>query len=78
MSLVPLIAFTMSIDDFVISYFTRGNVSILSAEIYSEVRRKVSPEVNAVSSLLFITVLVLLLVINIREAQAEKRLAQRN
>ena len=73
-----LIAFTMSIDDFVISYFTRGNVSILSAEIYSEVRRKVSPEVNAVSSLLFITVLVLLLVINIREAQAEKRLAQRN
>ena len=73
-----LIAFTMSIDDFVLSYFTRGNVSILSAEIYSEVRRKVSPEVNAVSSLLFITVLVLLLVINIREAQAEKRLAQRN
>ena len=73
-----LIAFTMSIDDFVISYFTRGNVSSLSAEIYSEVRRKVSPEVNAVSSLLFITVLVLLLVINIREAQAEKRLAQRN
>ena len=45
-----LIAFTMSIDDFVISYFTRGNVSILSAEIYSEVRRKVSPEVNAVST----------------------------
>ena len=73
-----LIAFTMSIDDFVISYFTRGNVSILSAEIYSEVRRKVSPEVNAVSSLLFITVLVLLLVNNIREAQAEMRVAQRN
>ena len=47
-------------------------------EIYSEVRRKVGPEVNAVSSLLFITVLVLLLVINIREAQAEKRLTQRN
>ena len=72
-----LIAFTMSIDDFVISYFTRGNMSILSAEIYSEVRRKVSPEVNAVSSLLFITVLVLLLIINIREARAEKTRAQR-
>ena len=60
-------------------YFTRGNVSILSAEIYSEVRRKVSPEVNAVSNLLFITVLVLLpLSSTSGRPQAEKRLAQRN
>lgn len=67
-----LIAFTMSVDDFVISYFTRGNVPILSAEIYAEVRRRVSPEVNAVSSLLFFVVLVLLIIINVREARAEK------
>lgn len=67
-----LIAFTMSVDDFVISYFTRGDVPILSAEIYSEVRRRVSPEVNAVSSLLFAAVLVLLIIINVREARAER------
>ena len=69
-----LIAFTMSIDDFVISYFTAGNTSTLSIEIYSMVRRRVSPELNAVSTLLFGTVLVLLLIINVREARQEKRL----
>ena len=53
-----LIAFTMSIDDFVISYFTAGSTSTLSIEIYSMVRRRVSPELNAVSTLLFVTVLV--------------------
>ena len=71
-----LIAFTMSIDDFVISYFTAGSTSTLSIEIYSMVRRRVSPELNAVSTLLFVTVLVLLLIINVREARLEKRSAQ--
>ncbi len=68
-----LIAFTMSVDVFVISYFTAGNASTLAIEIYGMVRRKVSPELNAVSTLLFGVVLVLLLVINIREARLEKR-----
>ena len=68
-----LIAFTMSIDDFVISYFTAGSTSTLSIEIYSMVRRRVSPELNAVSTLLFVVVLALLIIINVREARQEKR-----
>lgn len=60
-----LMAFTMSIDDFVISFFTTGNgVSNLSIEIYSMARRGISPEINALSTIMFSVVLVLLLVIN--------------
>lgn len=69
-----IIAFTMSIDDFVISYFTAGSqVQTLSMTIYSMTRRRVSPEINAISTLLFVVVLALLLIINVREARQEKR-----
>lgn len=70
-----LIAFTMSIDDFVISYFTAGSrVSTLSMVVYSMVRRRVSPEINALSTLMFLAVLVLLIVINLRQnAQGRSR-----
>mgnify|MGYP000705286345 CR=1 FL=1 len=68
-----LIAFTMSVDDFVISYFTAGSsVSTLAIEIYGMARRRISPEINAISTLLFATVLILLIVINLREASQEK------
>ncbi|QJA07868.1 ABC transporter permease [Romboutsia sp. CE17] len=61
-----LIAFTMSIDDFVISFFTAGNgVSNLSIEIYSMTRRGISPEINALSTIMFIVVLVLLILSNL-------------
>ena len=67
-----LIAFTMSIDDFVISYFTAGSqVSTLSMVVYSMVRRRVSPEINALSTLMFVAVLLLLVVINLRQARQE-------
>lgn len=60
-----LMAFTMSIDDFVISFFTNGpGVTNLSIEIYSMARRGIKPEINALSTLMFITVLILLLVVN--------------
>lgn len=63
-----IIAFTLSIDDFVISYFTAGSeVSTLAMQIYSMTRKRISPEINALSTILFVTVLVLLLVINLRE-----------
>ena len=62
-----LIAFTLSIDDFVISFFNTGNgVSNLSIAIYSMARRGIKPEINALSTLMFITVLILLLVLNKR------------
>lgn len=69
-----LIAFTMSIDDFIISYFTAGSsTSTLAMTIYGMTKRRVSPVINAVSTLLFITVLVLLVVVNVRDArQAQK------
>ena len=61
-----LMAFTMSIDDFVISFFTTGNgVSNLSIEIYSMTRRGLTPEINALSTLMFIVVLALLITSNI-------------
>ena len=69
-----LIAFTMSIDDFVISYFTAGSqVSTLSMVVYSMVRRRVSPEINALSTLMFVAVLLLLVVINLRQARQDAR-----
>lgn len=69
-----LMAFTMSIDDFVISYFTAGaKVSTLAMEIYSMARRKISPEINAISTLLFVSVLLLLFIINLREAQQDRK-----
>ena len=71
-----LTAFTMSIDDIVISYFTAGSSSsTLAMTIYGMTKKKVTPEINAISTLLFVTVLVLLAVINVREARQERKLA---
>ena len=60
-----LMAFTMSLDDFIITHFTKGpGVHTLSTRIYSEVRRGINPEMYALSTLIFVSVLVLLLLIN--------------
>ncbi|MDR1599898.1 MAG: ABC transporter permease [Oscillospiraceae bacterium] len=67
-----LLAFTMSLDDFVISYFTSVRTANLSVLIYSMTRRKVPPTVNALSAIMFVVVLTLLLIQNLREARAEK------
>ena len=73
-----LTAFTMSIDDFIISYFTAGSSSqTLAMTIYGMTKKRVTPEINAISTLLFIVVIVLLAVTNIREAQMEKQAQQR-
>lgn len=55
----------MSIDDFVISFFNTGNdVTNLSIEIYSMARRGITPEINALSTLMFVTILILLFLAN--------------
>ena len=60
-----LLAFTMSLDDFVITHFTKGpGVDTLSTKIYSEVRKGIKPEMYALSTLLFVSVLLLLILIN--------------
>ncbi|MBR6725451.1 MAG: ABC transporter permease subunit, partial [Clostridia bacterium] len=67
-----IMAFTLSLDDFVISYFTSGTTQTLPIAIYSMTRKIVSPEINALSTILFVVVLILLIVVNIRQATAEK------
>lgn len=61
-----LMAFTMSIDDFIITHFTKGaGVDTLSTKIYSQVRKGIDPKMYALSSIIFVTVLFLLLLINL-------------
>jgi len=73
-----LTAFTMSIDDFIISYFTAGSsASTLAMTIYGMTKKRVSPQINAISTLLFVTVLTLLAIVNIREARQEKAAVRR-
>lgn len=67
-----LMAFTYSIDDFVISYFTAGNLQTLPITIYSMTRKQISPKINALSTILFIVVLSISLIINVRAIRAEK------
>ena len=67
-----LMAFTMSLDDFIITHFTKGaGVDTLSTKIYTEVKKGIKPEMYALSTLIFITVLIMLLLIN--KAPADKK-----
>lgn len=60
-----MLAFTMSLDDFVITHFTKGpGIDTLSTKIYTEVRKGIKPEIYALSTIMFVTVLVLLILIN--------------
>ncbi len=66
-----LMAFTFSLDDFIISYFTCGSsMQTLPVTIYSMTRRKVSPEINALSTIIFLVVVVILVVKNILERRS--------
>ncbi len=67
-----IMAFTLSIDDFVISYFTSGTTQTLPIYIYSMTRKRISPEINALSTLLFGTIIVLLLIVNFRQSKEKK------
>jgi len=72
-----ILAFTLSIDDFMISYFTCGSTAqTLAIYIYSMTRKRVSPKINAISTLLFLAVLILLIIVNVRSSQIEKKKSQ--
>ena len=63
-----MLAFTLSVDDFVVSFFTTGSgVSNLSILIFSMARRGVNPRINALSTIIFATVMLLLYLINLKE-----------
>lgn len=69
-----ILTFTLSIDDFVISYFTAGNqVNTLALTIYSMARKSVNPQINALSTLMFVSVFVLLIIVNVRSSRTSKK-----
>ena len=74
-----LMSFTYSMDDVVITHFTRGTkFNNLSTAIFSMLRKQVRPTVNALSALMFVTIIIILVIINVLERRAEKREAKRS
>ena len=68
-----MLAFTMSLDDFVITHFTKGpGIDKLSTKIYTEVRKGIKPEIYALSTIMFVTVLVLLILVNYSPKEEEE------
>ena len=73
-----IMAFTLSIDDFVISYFTTGSgFETLPIRIYSMTKKRVTPDMYALSTLIFVTILVLLLVSNLADGKNKLELSKK-
>ena len=68
-----LICLTYSIDDFMISYFNCGTMQTLPIAIYSMTRKKVSPEINALSAIIFLVILAIILISNHMDSRAYRR-----
>ena len=69
-----LMAFTLSLDDFVISYYTTGaDFQTLPLKIFAMTKKTVKPDMYALSTLIFVTILILLIVINIVQEKSEKK-----
>ena len=71
-----LISLTYSIDDFIISYFNSGTVQTLPIAIYSMTKKRVSPEINALSTIMFGVILTIILAVTGVEAARDKRTAR--
>lgn len=72
-----IMAFTLSLDDFVISYFTCGHYQTLPIVIYNMTKKTVTPDVYALSTFIFISIFVLLILYNVVQTKGEKRRAGR-
>lgn len=69
-----VMAFTLSLDDFVISYFTIGpEFQTLPIRIFSMTKKRVTPDIYALSTMLFATILLLLIIINAIQAYGDKQ-----
>ena len=65
---------TMSMDDFVVTYFTKGaGINTLSTMIYGQIRKGIKPEMYALSTIIFAIILVILILVNFVPEIAEKR-----
>ncbi len=72
-----LMSVTMSMDDFSITYFTKGaGINTLSTMIYTEMRKGIMPQMYALSTVLFLMAFALLLVINFRSSRAARQAEQ--
>ncbi len=72
-----LISFTYSLDDFVITYFTRGSrFQTLPIQIYTMTHQRISPKVNALSALLFVAVMTFLIISNVISSKKDKEAAR--
>lgn len=68
-----LLSFTMSVDDFVITHFTKGvGIDTLSTMIYTEQKKGIRPEIYSLSTLMFVTIFVLLILYTLHKSHAEK------
>lgn len=68
-----ILAFTLSLDDFVISFFTTSEVQNLSILVYSMAKLGINPTINALSTIMFVAVMLLLLVLNRRSSLVDQR-----
>ncbi len=68
-----IMSFTLSLDDFVISYFTCGHYQTLPVVIYNMTKKTVKPDVYALSTIVFLTIFVLLILYNIVQTKSEQR-----
>ena len=73
-----IMAFTLSLDDFVISYFTAGNgFQTLPIRIYNMTKKTVTPKMYALATIIFFVILALLILSNLIEARDEEAKAAR-
>lgn len=69
-----IMSFTLSLDDFIISYFTNGpSFQTLPIYIFSLTKKRVKPDMFALSTLMFVVILILLVLMNVAQARAEKK-----
>jgi len=71
-----ILSFTLSLDDFVVSWFATSGIQNLSIYIYSIARRGISPKINALSTIMFVAVMTLLLFVNMRSIKEEREAAK--
>ena len=70
-----MMSFTLSLDDFVISYFTQGpSFETLPIRIFSMTKKRVTPDMYALSTLIFVAILLLLVLLNVSQVRGEKKM----
>ncbi len=73
-----MMSFTLSLDDFVISYFTQGpSFETLPIRIFSMTKKRVTPDMYALSTLIFVAILILLILLNVSQVRGEKKMSNK-